>query len=370
MTDELAERLLAKVMGWGLEEVRMNLPVIQALAMWKYDAYERFSHGMRFVESLAFWLSQFETIEERRIAFDFVRRQLVFLSEAEMNHLVELAYPDIIRPQLLQRMAREAGLPLLRPGAIAAEREFHIRQRQCLFLGLSDGARTDVFRRSNNRDLSHEQILLTYEVEGGRAVKLLEELKRSLSGIVGGEPPADALKFRTAILLDDFSGSGRSYLRADGSDYSGKIARFHRNLFTPNSGTSALFDLPNLEVLVVLYSGTHQAREHLEEQMTNLWTPRGIFWKLSIIYDLDSRLCILPGGGHAMERLVEKYYDNAIQDEHTDVGGSDVKYGFARCGLPLVLPHNTPNNSLALLWAEINEMRALFPRVQRHRRQM
>src|SRR6266511_3636531 len=118
MTDELAERLLAKVMGWGLEEVRMNLPVIQALAMWKYDAYERFSHGMRFVESLALWLDQFETVEERRTAFEFVRNHLVFLSEAEMNHLVEMAYPDFLRPHLLQRVAGEAGQPLRRGRAL------------------------------------------------------------------------------------------------------------------------------------------------------------------------------------------------------------------------------------------------------------
>src|SRR5437773_3030780 len=55
MTDELAERLLVKVLAWGPEDGRENLPIIQALAMRKYDAYERFGHGRRFVESLALW---------------------------------------------------------------------------------------------------------------------------------------------------------------------------------------------------------------------------------------------------------------------------------------------------------------------------
>jgi hypothetical protein len=46
------------------------------------------------------------------------------------------------------------------------------------------------------------------------------------------------------------------------------------------------------------------------------------------------------------------------------------------CGLPLVLDHNTPNNSVALLWAEtdggdrdgakVPAMRPLFRRRQRH----
>lgn len=370
MTDELAERLLARVMSWELEEVRMNLAVIQALAMWKYDAYERFSHGMRFVESLALWLDQFETLEERRAAFAFVRNRLVFLSEAEMNHLVEMAYPDFIRPHLLQRVAGEAGQPLRQARALATDRKFLVSQRQCLFLGLSDGARTDVFRRSNSPELSHEQILLTYEVEEGRAVKLLKELGKNLKELIGADALEDASKFRTAILLDDFSASGRSYLRLEGAEYEGKIGRFHRNLFTADSGTKALFKLANLEVLVVLYAGTNQARQHLEEHMEKLWKPRGIQWKLMIIYELDDDFCLRPGSGHPMEALVEKYYDKAIQDEHTDVGGTDVKYGFAQCGLPMVLPHNTPNNSLALLWAETNERRALFPRVQRHRKQL
>ena len=89
-----------------------------------------------------------------------------------------------------------------------------------------------------------------------------------------------------------------------------------------------------------------------------------------IVHELDDDLRLARGSGDPMEALVEKYYDPAIQDEHTSVGGTDdIKYGFAKCGLPVVLPHNTPNNSVALLWAEINQQRALFPRVQRHRSQ-
>ena len=53
-------------------------------------------------------------------------------------------------------------------------------------------------------------------------------------------------------------------------------------------------------------------------------------------------------------------------------GGKDAHFGFGECGLPLVLDHNTPNNSLALLWAETpgdggkHPMRPLFRRRQRH----
>jgi len=46
----------------------------------------------------------------------------------------------------------------------------------------------------------------------------------------------------------------------------------------------------------------------------------------------------------------------------------DAKYGYGDCGLPVILHHNTPNNSLAILWFYENcTIRGLFPRVQRHK---
>jgi hypothetical protein len=73
--------------------------------------------------------------------------------------------------------------------------------------------------------------------------------------------------------------------------------------------------------------------------------------------------------------LTKKYYDPRIRNTHTDKGGTtDISLGYAGCALPLVLDHNTPNNSVALLWAESEPqesydgrmMRPLFRRRQRH----
>lgn len=42
-----------------------------------------------------------------------------------------------------------------------------------------------------------------------------------------------------------------------------------------------------------------------------------------------------------------------LRTTHTDVGGVEhLGLGYGGCALPLVLDHNTPNNSVALLWAE------------------
>lgn len=108
MKEQLAERLLARVMGWDAEQVAAQRPVLQALAAYKYDEYQRFSPGQRFIESLALWLSDFKTPDHKTAAYEFVRSRLVFFSAAEIQHLVSIAYPDHIRPRLLRRTDRKS----------------------------------------------------------------------------------------------------------------------------------------------------------------------------------------------------------------------------------------------------------------------
>jgi hypothetical protein len=357
-------------MVWTPEDVARERPDLQALATYKYDEYQQFSPGMRFVESLASWLSQFRTLEERRTAYDFVKSNLIFCSSAEMNHLVSIAYPDHIRPLLLQKAAQDAGINEYFVSKLAGSTEFKMRQRQCLFLGLSDGALIDVFRRSNSPELSHEQILQTYEVTHERVEELIKKLSESLAALLGQDPPEDMRRFRTIVLLDDFSGSGISYLRRDDSStFEGKIGRFYRNLTNVGNPTSRLIDIKRVEVLVVLYMATDRARLHLEMLSKKMWSPLNVEHSVVVVHPLSSVICVHPEDRNAIVKLIETYYDATLEDQHTKLGGEDVKYGFARCGLPLVLSHNTPNNSLCLLWGESERMRALFPRVSRHRKE-
>lgn len=81
------------------------------------------------------------------------------------------------------------------------------------------------------------------------------------------------------------------------------------------------------------------------------------------------------GDSKELDQFVDKYYDPSIETKSLKVGGTDAKYGFAECGLPLILEHNTPNNSLSFLWAEsspresenkVHQMKPLFRRRQRH----
>jgi hypothetical protein len=64
-----------------------------------------------------------------------------------------------------------------------------------------------------------------------------------------------------------------------------------------------------------------------------------------------------------------EYADQSSSDKHFRKGGvADVRFGFAGCALPVVLNHNTPNNSVFLLWGpEMSKFPGLFPRASRHR---
>ena len=68
-------------------------------------------------------------------------------------------------------------------------------------------------------------------------------------------------------------------------------------------------------------------------------------------------------GNGSVAALCERYYE-ALEDEHT----GNVMFGYDDCGLPLVLHHNTPNNSMYWLWSR-RWRDPLFVRYERHGRE-
>jgi hypothetical protein len=358
MRDALAERLLANVMQWTPADVAEQRPKLQALAAFKYDEYQQFSPGMRFVESLALWLEQFETLDERKIAYEFVLSRLVFLSHAEMAHFAAVAYPDVIRPVFIEQAAKDSGLPPFRISQILGAEAFRRLQGSSLFFGLSDGARIDLFRRSN-KELSHEQIFTGYELSDEKVSEIRAWLeKRGHNDVV----PA-------LVLLDDFSASGTSCLSADGDRAKGKVAKFIGRIQS-SEAWKAVVSFPKTRLIIVLYVATEQALANIDAGVEALRKKYGVDATVLPVQSIATDVSLRASDSDPMIEVINKYYDASVEDEHTKKGGSDLKFGFAAGGLPLVLHHNTPNNSIFLLWVEGSEtVRPLFPRVSRHRRE-
>ena len=130
MRDRLAERVLATVMHWDPAQLADGGAKLQTLARHKYDSYEGYRPGVKFLENLSGWLDQFEDIEDRRAAIRFVLEELVFISRAEIDHLIETIYPDFIRPMLVREAASKLGVSLFAVAQVTCSDEFKRIQRQ------------------------------------------------------------------------------------------------------------------------------------------------------------------------------------------------------------------------------------------------
>ena len=372
MKRELAENLLARITGWDDESKARECACLEILSKYKYDQYQQFAPGRRFLESLALWLSQFKPGAERRIAYDFVRRRLVFISDEEISYLVDLAFPTIIRPILLLAAAGDGEvLSRYRVKALAASRSYRQRLRKTLILGLSDGARTDRFRRMNPHSISHEQVVHAYDISDDKIDDLREKLKKDLTNILGRVPSDDDAIFQYVVLLDDFTASGTSYIRSSDNPagWEGKIAKIVAKLEEPN-GLGGCIAKSDVRVLVVIYIASTQAQNHIQKALERLKFAKGSI-ELYVVFQLSEATQLKEDEDSELFDLLgqSKYFDPIADDENAAVGGTSMQFGYNDGRLPIVLSHNTPNNSVYLLWAEdVHKVLGLFPRVSRHRR--
>lgn len=379
MNQELGLKVLGQIMAWNDDRAREEFRWLRLMARLKYDDYRDFQAGMRFIESLATWLQQFKA-DERETAYAFVRRTLVYIGPGEMRRLVEQFYPRTVRDRLIRTIAAERGIPTYRVLADPDARTAADRlRRQTLFMGLSDGARIDIVRHTNAGFLTNEQLVVATQVDKDKWQDLLQNLRDDLDD-------AEA-RFRLVYLIDDFMGTGTSFLRynADKSKWSGKLTRFKESVdgaVEALGGVQIFSD--GWQLCIHHYIGTFAAARDIEpryeearESLTTAGWAKGVHFTFGTVLSKDLPIDATPGRFDEFLKLTKTYYDPTIRTRHTDVGGvTHLGLGFGGCALPLVLDQNTPNNSVALLWAETDgglhdgveapPMRPLFRRRQRH----
>ena len=175
--------------------------------------------------------------------------------------------------------------------------------------------------------------------------------------------------FRFIFLMDDFVGSGKTLLRRSNGGWIGKLVKFWENV----SGRLATHCEDNLVIGVHHYLATDRAQFDVQERYREACAEREPGdWFRHVEFSFGALLPpdfpISKSRDAAFMALIDRYYDPSVETRHTD----DVRLGFGKCALPLVLEHNTPNNSIALLWAETkgaddaHAMRPLFRRRERH----
>lgn len=388
MNSNLASQLLSSVMGWDYEGLNSERPVLEFMGSMKYDAYDRFMPGTRFMSSLVQWLSQFEE-EDRAIVLEFIKKKLVFISSTQMNYLVDLIYDAKIRPILLEIATREAGKPSYMLCCNDVQKRFDIEKRSSLVIGLSDGAHTDILRRSAG--FSNEQVLTNYYPDGKKLKDMLKNLRedKKLEGI---ENPY----FRSIFLIDDFTASGKSFVRYDNKKekFKGKLSKIidqicaKENIERTDEEIAAgqkeelhlsyLLDpnQPEIHIDILFCMATYKAEVNIRKSLDDFLQKRGydkVVYHIYVVQPLDDSLSTDITGDPDLMRVLAKpqyFHQNLKNDKAYNVGSTTNPFlGFDECALPVVLSHNTPNNSLPILWQDTDddkEFKGLFPRISRH----
>lgn len=358
MRSELAEELLDELMEWDRAAFQEKVRRLEALATYKFDEYSNFRPGVKFFESLAAWLRQFEDPADRATALDFVLDRLIFISDAEMTHLIELVYPDHIELVLRRRVSEELGCSPYAVGQIVRADAFRALRRRTLVLGASDGARLDRLRRSTPF-LSHEQFLQSNEPP----IELIRAMGDKLGEALDSWELDCSATFEHVFLVDDFAGSGETLLRESDGTYKGKLVKFAAAI--EKLRADGLLT-ETAEVTIILYVAAQAARDHLAAAIDASPLPA---WEVRVVQTLPTSVRV-DTQDPAFAALCKRYYDDVFTDEYK----GRAPLGYRDGALALVLSHNTPNNSVCLLWADStaeegsDRRRALFPRYERHHR--
>ncbi|WP_061868250.1 phosphoribosyltransferase-like protein [Prevotella intermedia] len=377
MNSNLANQLLASIMKWDAPTLASERAALEFMGSMKYDAYDRYMPGMRFMSSLVQWLNDIKE-EDRYEAYKFIKEKLVFISSMQMNYLVDLLYDSKIRPILLDMSTAETGMPSYKCSSKVVRTRFEIEKRSALVIGLSDGAHTDILRRSAG--FNNEQVLTNYYPDGKKLKDMLDELRKDqkLKGI-------EKAFFRRIFLIDDFTASGKSFIRFDESDreYHGKLKRIIDELcikgyVEKEQKIEHLSYLLNqeqkIQIDILFCIATEKARTNikssLDDYLKSVNRQNKVEFNIHIVQILEDKLSIDIKTDKDLVKLLKKdehFVEECVISKSYKVGKNDNPWlGFDECALPVVLAHNTPNNSLPIIWQDAERFHGLFPRISRH----
>ena len=184
-------------------------------------------------------------------------------------------------------------------------------------------------------------------------------------------------------MIDDLTASGTTLLRRNPKnkrEWIGKLKKLRNAINNAEESGIKIFE-DGWSLYVHHYIGNQKAIENINKNSSDAdkeLNGKEWFGKISYTFGMiiPEYVAFNVESDRKINDLVEKYYDYDLDEESKEhlkqSGIESLKHGYGACGLPLILDHNTPNNSLPLLWAEskgkngAHKMRPLFKRRQRH----
>lgn len=296
-----------------------------------FSSYRFYDGKAKFADYLHVWCSQFSKYEVELME-EFFFENLLYISEADIDNCSRSVYPKLIEP-MSTFLANTMGI------------DVNVIVNNMVILGLSDGARLDLVRyyseKVDNYHFSSES-----EVSDLRCNRIIKKCMKSSYFVED---------LFTYILIDDFSGSGHSYLRYENGKWKGKLVRFVEDTYK-NMGV-----IGRINVIISPYYCSQRAMEYLVDRISIAFADLDINWYIRPLYGLNNIYVPAP----IKEIISSKYMENPIVDPNYMLGKHDEPYlGFNESCLCTVFYHNTPNNTLPILW---HGEKALFPRRNRHK---
>jgi hypothetical protein len=344
-----------KIIEHMFQNRKSDISQLEFMAKYKFDSYEGYRTGDRFASNLLRFLQNFKD-NEKDLALDAVTR-IVFISAKEMHELsMELYYK--IKLRLLDLILDEKSDSIEAwDYAKAYDKYYQEYLAKSLFIGLSDSSKIDYFRR--HAQVDNESIVSTYKIDVDDLIKAGKENEER-------NPNADYQSKENIFLIDDFSGSGYTFLRQLGKFHErwyNKI-KYKRIFFCPYVITTSA-----LENIWASYEAKIKTKDVKFEIMGIMEIPHD--------HALTKENCVLfektNTTAKMMLDLCGKYYDDSIEDVHTRKNRG-VKYGFGETGLLLVKYDNCPNDSIYPIWYKdydrntaLKDWSPLFPRIPRHK---
>lgn len=192
------------------------------------------------------------------------------------------------------------------------------------------------------------------------------------------EPGGAKPKFTHVYLVDDLTASGTTLIRynAEKKLWKGKLKKFREAIGAARDALQDDFPLDaGFTLCVHHYIATQAALDSVKAlcaqaaaELNAEWFPR-IEFSCGLLLGPSATLA----SGDPFETIARRYYDDELENRHSaESGVKEMHFGYKAGRLTVVLEHNTPNNSISLLWAETSgdngkhAMRPLFRRQTRH----
>lgn len=378
MRFNLSKQFLAQLMNWDDIEATERLKEIDLMADIKYDSYDQFMPGIKFVGNFYLWLSQFRE-EERQLMYDFVKKYIIYINSNQISHLIDLLYNTKIIPLIREKVVDD----FKRKGQLANKfnyqlldnsPEFKSHKRKTLFIGLSDGSHIDIIRR--NSYLNNDQVLTNYYPDDNKIDDLVKELGKS------DDLANDTTKkFESIVLVDDFTASGTSFIRVkDDGTFGGKLPTFFTVLENSDRFKKLLAD--GYEIHLYFLIATKNALTYIKDMLEKYKQQHeGLKIEVDCIQTLDEDAKFTNHQEQEAKDMLaiigKKCYihEEALTDAYKKSYDNDAEkryhLGYKQCALTVVLNHNTPNNSLPIIWQpeKADNKQPLYPlfyRITRH----